>query len=52
MEVALHPDLEVFVIEQLEQGAFSSVEEVFTEALFLLWQHNLDHQTFAPARAA
>ena len=40
MIIRLHPDLERFAREQVEQGAFASVDEVFTESLFLLWQHS------------
>ena len=40
MEIRLHPDIEVFVHEQIREGAYQSAEEVLTEALFFLWQQN------------
>ncbi len=39
MQIQLHPDIETFIGEQVRAGEYRSPDEVVTEALFLLWQH-------------
>lgn len=39
MDLPLHPDLERFILEQVDGGGYDSPADVVTEALFLLWLH-------------
>jgi putative addiction module CopG family antidote len=37
MAIFLHPDIELYVREQVSRGAYRSADEVVTEALYLLY---------------